>query len=106
MITVHENARDQVRRLMSEPNEAAPKAASFSVGVKGGGCSGLMYELTFDQRDEQEGDQTFEDNGVKVVVDRKSFPLPRRHRAAVFWRVEWKGVCIPQPQRQQNLWLR
>jgi iron-sulfur cluster assembly protein len=42
------------------------------VGVKGGGCSGLMYELDFDTN-VLEGDQVFEDNGIKVVVDKKSF---------------------------------
>jgi iron-sulfur cluster assembly protein len=42
------------------------------VGVDGGGCSGLMYKLEFDTTI-NEGDQVFEDNGVKVVVDRKSF---------------------------------
>lgn len=42
------------------------------VGVKGGGCSGLMYELDFDN-EMKEGDQSFEDNGVTVVVDKKSY---------------------------------
>ena len=70
MITVHENARDQVRRLMAE--EGSPEGSFVRVGVKGGGCSGLMYELTFDH-EMREGDQTFEDNGVKVVVDPKGF---------------------------------
>lgn len=41
------------------------------VGVEGGGCSGLMYQLTFDN--EMKGDdKEFEDNGVKVVMDKKS----------------------------------
>ncbi|MBK13170.1 MAG: iron-sulfur cluster assembly accessory protein [Crocinitomicaceae bacterium] len=70
MITIHENARDQVKRLMAE--EGSPEGSFVRVGVKGGGCSGLMYELTFDN-EEKEGDQRFEDNGVTVVVDRKSF---------------------------------
>ena len=49
--------------------EGCPEGSFVRVGVKGGGCSGLMYELTFDH-EEQEGDQKFEDNGVTVVVDR------------------------------------
>jgi iron-sulfur cluster assembly protein len=40
--------------------------------VQGGGCSGLMYQLTFDNQD-LEGDKSFEDNGIKVVVDKKSY---------------------------------
>ena len=42
------------------------------VSVKGGGCSGLMYDMGFDTK-LAEGDQIFEDNDVKVVVDMKSF---------------------------------
>ena len=42
------------------------------VGVKGGGCSGLMYELKLDNI-LNENDKSFFDNGVKVVVDKKSF---------------------------------
>jgi iron-sulfur cluster assembly protein len=42
------------------------------VGVKGGGCSGLMYDLTFDN-EIKEDDKELESNGVKVVVDKKSF---------------------------------
>lgn len=46
--------------------------AFIRVGVKGGGCSGLMYELKFDSELGPD-DKVFEDNGVKVVVDKKSF---------------------------------
>lgn len=70
MIKVSENAKKQVEKLLSEG--AHPVDAFVRVGVKGGGCSGLMYELEFDQ-EFKEGDQVFEDNGVKVVVDKKSF---------------------------------
>lgn len=42
------------------------------VSVTGGGCSGLTYKLDFDN-EEQKGDQYFEDKGVKIAVDMKSF---------------------------------
>jgi iron-sulfur cluster assembly protein len=42
------------------------------VGVKSGGCSGLSYELKFD-RDLDEADKVFEDNAVRIIVDKKSF---------------------------------
>ncbi len=70
MIKVRDNAREQVMKLLA--NEGAPEGSFVRVGVKGGGCSGLMYELDFDQ-DLKEDDKVFEDNGVKVVVDKKSF---------------------------------
>jgi iron-sulfur cluster assembly protein len=42
------------------------------VGVKSGGCSGLSYDLTFDNKKE-ENDKVFEENNVKIIVDKKSF---------------------------------
>jgi iron-sulfur cluster assembly protein len=69
MIKVTESAKKQALRLMEE----AGKPNSFiRVGVQGGGCSGLMYQLEFDN-EEREGDKIFEDNGIKVAVDKKSF---------------------------------
>jgi iron-sulfur cluster assembly protein len=41
------------------------------VGVKSGGCSGLSYDLSFDT-EFQDNDQEFEDNEVKVVIEKKS----------------------------------
>jgi iron-sulfur cluster assembly protein len=42
------------------------------VGVKSGGCSGLSYELKFD-KEISENDKVFEDNQVKIAVEKKSF---------------------------------
>jgi iron-sulfur cluster assembly protein len=70
MIKVNDSAKEQVAALIHQ--EKHPENSFVRVGVKGGGCSGLMYQLTFDN-ELKEGDQVFEDNGVKVVVDRKSF---------------------------------
>lgn len=69
MITVTDAARKQAQRLMEDDGK---DGYFIRVGVEGGGCSGLMYQLTFDNED-REGDKVFEDNGVKVVVDKKSF---------------------------------
>ena len=69
MIKITDTARDQAVKLMSEDG----KGNSFiRVGVQGGGCSGLMYQLEFDNED-KEGDKAFEDNGLKIVVDKKSY---------------------------------
>ena len=69
MITVSESAAAQVVKLMSD--EAMPENSFVRVGVKGGGCSGLMYEMDFDTQI-KDGDQTFEDKGIKIVVEKKS----------------------------------
>ena len=42
------------------------------VGVKSGGCSGLSYDLKFDDV-QNESDKIFEHNEVKIIVDKKSF---------------------------------
>ncbi len=55
-----------------EEDGKSPNEAFIRVGVKGGGCSGLSYELTFDTDLKQE-DKVFEHNGIRVVVDKKSF---------------------------------
>ncbi|MFN5785303.1 MAG: HesB/IscA family protein, partial [Flavobacteriia bacterium] len=67
MITVTESAKKQALRLMEDEGK---EGLFIRVGVDGGGCSGLMYQLTFDNQ-EKEGDKAFEDNGIKVVVDKK-----------------------------------
>lgn len=70
MITVSENAKQKAILLMKEDNK--PEGAFIRVGVEGGGCSGLSYKLEFDT-EIKEGDQVFEDKGIKIVVDKKSF---------------------------------
>jgi iron-sulfur cluster assembly protein len=70
MITVTENAKKHAIDLMKSENR--PADSFIRVGVEGGGCSGLSYKLEFDNQ-LKEGDQVFEDKGIKVVVDRKSF---------------------------------
>lgn len=70
MITISEAAKEHAIKLIKE--EDRPQDTFIRVGVDGGGCSGLTYNLVFDNQ-LKEGDQTFEDKGIKVVVDRKSF---------------------------------
>jgi iron-sulfur cluster assembly protein len=69
MITVSSNAKEYIDRLMAD--KKADPTTFLRVGVKSGGCSGLEYKLDFDTV-EKEGDQVFEDKGVRVVVDMKS----------------------------------
>lgn len=70
MITVSENAKKHALDLMRAENH--PEGTFIRVGVEGGGCSGLSYKLEFDQQ-LKDGDQKFEDKGITIVVDRKSF---------------------------------
>lgn len=71
MIKVSDKARKKVIELMTDDGFNAT-TDYVRVGVKSGGCSGLSYDLKFDNT-EVEGDKVFEDNGVRIVVDKKSF---------------------------------
>jgi iron-sulfur cluster assembly protein len=71
MIKVSDIAKKKVIELMNDDGYNA--ATDFvRVGVKSGGCSGLSYDLDFD-KNTKEDDKIFEDNGVKIIVDKKSF---------------------------------
>jgi|TARA_B100001063_G_scaffold209566_1_gene206639 iron-sulfur cluster assembly protein len=69
MITVTDSAKRQAIRLMEDDGK---EGFFIRVGVEGGGCSGLMYQLTFDN-ERKEDDSSFMDNDIEVVVDKKSY---------------------------------
>lgn len=71
MIKVSETAKKKISELMSD--DGFDVTQDFvRVGVKSGGCSGLSYDLKFDKSKAEE-DKMFEDNDVKIIVDKKSF---------------------------------
>jgi iron-sulfur cluster assembly protein len=69
MINVTDKAKERITNLRAE--EGHPDNSNIRVSVKGGGCSGLMYDLNFDANINP-ADQVFEDKGVKILVDKKS----------------------------------
>ncbi len=69
MISVTDKAKSRITELLKE--EGRTTDHNVRVSVKGGGCSGLMYDLDFDDK-VNPADQVFEDKGVKILVDKKS----------------------------------
>ncbi len=69
MIELTEQAGHKIKELMAAENN--PKIF-LRVGVQPGGCSGFTYGMGFDQ-DMREGDHTFEQHGIKIVVDANSY---------------------------------
>jgi iron-sulfur cluster assembly protein len=69
MISVTEKAKERIASLRVEENRGTDH--NIRVSVKGGGCSGLMYDLGFDDKINA-ADQVFEDKGIKILVDKKS----------------------------------
>ena len=71
-ILVSEKAKAKITQLMQEADIANDSAYFLRVGVVGGGCSGLSYKLDFDN-EVKPMDQVFEDKGIRIVTDLKSF---------------------------------
>ncbi|NOT36902.1 MAG: iron-sulfur cluster assembly accessory protein [Saprospiraceae bacterium] len=70
MIHVAQSAKERIQELKSSAH--VTQDHFVRVSVTSGGCSGLSYNLDFDD-EIVPNDQVFEDNGVKVVTDLKSF---------------------------------
>ena len=71
VISISEVAKNKVIELMKD--DGFNYSSDFvRVGVKSGGCSGLSYDLNFDN-EVNEDDKVYEDNGVRIIVDKKSF---------------------------------
>lgn len=68
MITVNQSATNKLNLLIKESEFKTP---FVRVSVKSGGCSGLSYDLSFDNK-QTESDTLVEDKDVKILVDKKS----------------------------------
>ena len=91
MIQLTERAAKNFRRIREdeELNEEVP----LRVTVKGGGCAGYEYVLSFDEPTKR--DLTFESNGVEIITDRKS------HIVIDGLEIEWStDLSAPGPRFQ------
>ena len=69
MITISDNAKERLLYLLDKESS---KKKFVRVGVESGGCSGLSYNLDFDD-EKKEDDELIEDNKIKLLVNKKSF---------------------------------
>lgn len=74
MITLTDKGAEKVREFLAA-QQADMSLAGLRVGVRGGGCSGFQYQLAFDEQ--RDGDEVFEDHGLKLLVDGPSLPYVR-----------------------------
>ncbi len=70
MLFVAESAKERIEEIIRDKN--LDNNYFVRVSVTSGGCSGLSYQLDFDNENKP-NDQVFDDNGVKIVTDLKSF---------------------------------
>ena len=68
MINISDSAKNRLIDILNQENE---KKQFVRVGVESGGCSGLSYKLDFDD-DKNETDELIENNGIKLLIDKKS----------------------------------
>lgn len=69
MLYISESAKQQVLNIQKKENYSNDHF--IRVSVQGGGCAGLSYQMDFDDQ-QKDGDQVYEDKGVKIVTDVKS----------------------------------
>ena len=67
-ITVTDIAKEKLKELMGNENKD-PQTTALRVFVQGGGCSGFQYGLMLDESGQTAGDQIFESNEIKILVD-------------------------------------
>ena len=92
-ITLSEGAASKVKSLLDQEGR---DDLALRIAVQPGGCSGLRYQLFFDERS-LDGDEIREFDGVNVVVDRMS--LPDLHGATIDFvdTIEKQGFTIDNP---------
>jgi len=72
MVTLTDTATSKIRELM---NGEQAEETGLRLAVRGGGCSGFQYALAFDSK--RDGDEVFEDHGLRILVDTPSLPYIR-----------------------------
>ncbi len=70
-VTVTTNAADKIRGIFSS-KDLTMADCGLRIAVKGGGCSGLSYNISIDDEPTKH-DRIFDSNGIKLIVDKKSF---------------------------------
>jgi iron-sulfur cluster assembly accessory protein len=92
-VTLSAGAADKVSSLLAQEGR---DDLALRIAVQPGGCSGLRYQLFFDERS-LDGDQIFEFGGVNVVVDRMSLPYLGGATIDFVDTIEKQGFTIDNP---------
>ena len=97
MISVTPVAAEEVKRILEKQGKPD---LGLRIGVKGGGCSGLSYALGFDSQ--REGDNVFEIQGLKVLVDPKSYLYLNNTALDFHDDLEGRGFKFVNPNAQKT----
>ncbi len=94
MLFVAESAKERILQIVDK--QGLGNDYFVRVSVTSGGCSGLSYNMDFDN-ESQPNDQVFEDNGIKVVTDLKSFLYLFNSTLEFSGGLEGKGFYFQNP---------
>jgi len=95
-VTLSDAAAEKAKALLEQEGRDDLR---LRIAVQPGGCSGLRYQLFFDERD-LEGDVIAEFSGVEVVVDRMSTPYLSGATIDFVDRIDAQGFTIDNPNAQ------
>ncbi len=93
MVALSETARTVIRRLVAD---SADGATGLRIMVEEGGCAGLQYKLGLDTA-AHEGDEVYEDDGVRLYVDPYTVPIIRGMTIDFVDGVESSGFVFDNP---------
>lgn len=99
MLFVSDQAKKQIENIREKDNLGEDYFVRVSVLT--GGCSGFTYNMSFDNKS-QEGDEIFEDKGVKIVTDKKSFLYVFNTTLAFSDGLDGKGFFFENPNASRT----
>ncbi len=99
MFEITDIAKNKLLSLMSE--EGFNDNNFVRIGVETGGCSGLSYKLNFD-KNINESDKLIENNGIKVIIDKKSFLYLIGTTLNYFGGLNGKGFVFENPNANRT----
>ena len=99
MLFVADSAKQRIREI--EKEDKLTKEHFVRVSVTSGGCSGLTYQMDFDNESRPD-DQVFEDNDVKIVTDLRSFLYLCNTTLEFSGGLEGKGVYFNNPNASRT----
>jgi iron-sulfur cluster assembly protein len=100
MLFIAESAKDRILEIF-EKEQKSPDQYFVRVSVLSGGCSGLSYKLDFDN-DLKPTDQVFEDKGLRIVTDLKSFLYVHNTTLEFSGGLEGKGFYFSNPNASRT----
>ncbi len=99
MVTITPMAEEKIKELVAEESEE--EIIGLRIYVKGGGCSGYQYGMSFESKMEDD-DPIIEKGGVKVIVDSQIAPMLNGAEDDYVDSLKGSGFAIKNPQAKST----